>query len=133
MIDILIIDDDKPTRALLVDVLSEGGYRVADAGNGAEGLALTKTLQPRLILTDVHMPDMDGITFARQLRARADLAQPPIIFMTARAGVFPRAEGATLCLSKPFDLDGLLAHMQALLPAPATAMFPRLAGAQPGI
>ena len=133
MIDILIIDDDMPTRALLVDVLSEGGYRVADASNGVEGLALTKTLQPRLILTDVHMPDMDGVSFARQLRSRTDLAQPPIIFMTASEGVFPGAEGTTLCLGKPFDLDGLLAHMQALLPAPATAMFPRLARAQPGM
>jgi DNA-binding response OmpR family regulator len=76
---------------------------------------------------------MDGVTFARQLRARADLAQPMILFMTANDGAFPRTEETTICLSKPFDLDGLLAQMQALLPAPATAMYPRLAGAQPGM
>ncbi len=115
MIDILILDDDHPTCLFLTEVLIEEGYQVVHAGSGSVGLALLAVSNPRLILCDVCMPVMDGPTFASQSRARPDLPHPPIVFMTANPALLPPNTAVSMGLTKPFDLDGLLTHVAALL------------------
>ncbi|HYF63896.1 MAG TPA: response regulator [Herpetosiphonaceae bacterium] len=118
MLDILILEDDLPMAGLLVAVLSDAHYSVGHAINGRTGLAMMATGQPRLVLSDVHMPDVDGISFARLLRGRADLPQPPIVFMTADTDRLPTPGGSVICLPKPFDLNTLMAQVQALVAQP---------------
>lgn len=127
MLDILILEDDLPIGALLVEALTDAGYRVAHGINGVAGLALMSSCQPRLVLTDVLMPEMDGITFARQLRSRSDLPQPPIIFMTASDTILPRTERSLVWLHKPFDLDYLVAKVNTVLPSRGVARPKRFA------
>jgi CheY-like chemotaxis protein len=105
---ILVVDDDASIRAALVDVLTEEGYRVTTATNGAEGLAAVAAGAPALVLLDMRMPVLDGWGFARALRERGQAV--PIVVMTAaqEAQQWAREVGTRWVLPKPFDLDELL-------------------------
>jgi two-component system chemotaxis response regulator CheY len=124
MLDILILEDDLPMAGMLVEVLTDAHYAVGHAANGRAGLALMASGQPRLVLSDVRMPEVDGISFARQLRARTDLPQPPIVFMTAHTDMLPQAGQNVTFLAKPFDLATLVAQVQALVPIPQRLHIP---------
>src|SRR5689334_21027044 len=78
---ILVIDDDFSIREILSDVLSDEGYAVSSASNGAEGLIALEHSLPALVLLDMRMPVLDGWEFARTLRERG--LSIPIIVMTA--------------------------------------------------
>jgi PAS domain S-box-containing protein len=107
---ILFVDDDQSVREMVVPTLTEHGYRVLSAGNGAEGLALLSHHQRDvcLILTDLAMPVMDGTAMLEALRAQ--LPDLPVILMSGEVesdeGVLPL--GATAFLRKPFRLEQLL-------------------------
>jgi CheY-like chemotaxis protein len=75
---ILIVDDEPSCREILEALLTEQGYNLAFAGNGAEALAKAKELTPDLILLDVMMPGMDGFEVCRHLRSDSVLAKVPI-------------------------------------------------------
>ena len=112
---VLVVDDDPDILEAICDILEVEGYRVARARHGGEALARVEEERPALILLDLLMPVMDGLTFAQALRARPALGDVPIVVISAD-GNRQRAEpvGAAGYLAKPFDIDSLLAHVTRL-------------------
>jgi len=83
MTRILVVDDDAVSRKLTVELLGYEGYETFEARDGAEGLQRALAERPRLIISDILMPTMDGYEFVRRLRAAPDLAATSVIFYTA--------------------------------------------------
>ena len=115
---ILIIDDDLAMQTVLEIALREAGYRVILAGDGQEGLAKLNELNPDLIISDIMMPQMDGVeTFAR-MKEHLQEEGIPILIMTAlsRKPWFAdlEAEGAVI-LQKPFDIEKVLQLVHDML------------------
>ncbi|MGI0492816.1 CBS domain-containing protein [Alkalinema pantanalense CENA528] len=116
---ILLAEDNEDNIETFSAYLQSRGYHLVIAGNGAEAVTLTKEHQPDLILMDIQMPGVDGLTAIRQLRADATVANIPIVALTALAmqGDAERciAAGADDYLSKPVRLKQLLETIQKLL------------------
>ena len=114
---ILIAEDDRAVRESLGRALRLEGYEVVTVTNGAEALASVTERPPELVLLDVSMPIVDGLTVARVLRGEGD--RVPILMLTARTETRDRVAGldagADDYLPKPFDLEELLARVRALL------------------
>ncbi|MFB4303589.1 response regulator transcription factor [Actinomadura sp. NTSP31] len=114
---ILIVDDEPAVRESLSSSLEFEGYRVAEAADGAAALQSVEAERPDLVVLDVLMPRMDGLTTCRRLRALG--ATMPVLMLTARDMVGDRVTGldagADDYLAKPFELDELLARVRALL------------------
>lgn len=108
---ILIIDDDLAMQTVLEIALREGGYRVILAGDGQEGLAKLNELNPDLIISDIMMPQMDGVETFDRMKEHLQEEGIPILIMTAlsRKPWFAdlEAEGAVI-LQKPFDIEKVL-------------------------
>lgn len=115
---VLIVEDDEPTRRLLAITLRRG-YDVLAAADGVEGLELAASGRPDLIITDVMMPRLDGITMVRELRRREPSRRIPIIFLTAKGGAADVAAGigagARHYLVKPVRLQALEDMVKSLL------------------
>jgi len=109
---ILTVDDSPSIRVALKIALSNAGYSVAEAANGAEGIEKARAGAFDLIITDLNMPVMDGLTMIEQMRRMPDLMGVPIVFLTTESdeGMKARAKaaGATGWLTKPFDPDQLV-------------------------
>lgn len=116
---ILIIEDDEPLLSTMADRLAMEGFRVLTAVDGAEGILRVHDDAPDLILCDIMMPVMDGYSVLRALRAGADTASIPFVFMSARATPADvRAgmeSGASDYLCKPVSKHGLIACIRAQL------------------
>ncbi|MFV9503048.1 MAG: HD domain-containing phosphohydrolase [Oscillochloridaceae bacterium umkhey_bin13] len=116
---ILIADDHPDTRCILHDLLAPLGHRLICAHDGAEAYAQALRHQPDLILLDVNMPRLDGLEVCRRLRATVQLAEVPILMLTALADRRDRlnglAAGADDFLIKPFDVDELLARVRTIM------------------
>lgn len=116
---ILLAEDNETNSDVLCDYLDARGYIVVVARDGHEALALVEDFQPQLILMDIQMPYMNGLEAIRHLRAQPPYADIPIIALTALAmpGDEERclAAGATLYLTKPVSLKGLVETIQHLL------------------
>ncbi|NJQ00052.1 response regulator transcription factor [Streptomyces zingiberis] len=114
---ILVVDDEPAVRDALRRSLVFEGYETETAVDGIDALAKAESHRPGLILLDVLMPRMDGLTTARRLRAAGSTV--PILMLTARDTVGDRVTGldagADDYLVKPFELDELLARVRALL------------------
>jgi len=82
-VSVLIVDDDADNREVLGEVLSDAGYSVVFARDGAEALALLRGLRPDVILLDLNMPIMDGLEFRAAQRRDPALAPIPTVVMTA--------------------------------------------------
>ena len=105
---VLVIDDDKPTRVMLKEYLSNLGYSVAIAGNGKEGLRLAKKLRPDAILLDVKMPKMDGWKVLSSLKENLLLADIPVIMTSIeKQNDKGYAMGATDYMVKPVGREQL--------------------------
>ncbi|WP_131743146.1 response regulator transcription factor [Actinomadura roseirufa] len=114
---ILIVDDEPAVRESLSRSLAFEGYAVAEAADGLAALERVGLERPDLVVLDVLMPRMDGLTTCRRLRALG--ARMPVLMLTARDMVGDRVTGldagADDYLAKPFELDELLARVRALL------------------
>jgi two-component system, chemotaxis family, chemotaxis protein CheY len=119
MVDILILEDDRLTRAILRTILSTVGYTLAEANDGEEGLEMVLAHQPRLVMADLHLPGVDGLTFAQRMRELPFIAVPHLIFMSASLPPHLIDVGQRATLSKPFDMELLLAQIAELIPQPS--------------
>jgi DNA-binding response OmpR family regulator len=106
---VLVVDDDQPTRELVVEALEDEGYFVEMAGDGLHALAALEAESFDIVLLDLRMPGTDGADLFRLLHERG-LATMPIILMTADNNAMQEliARGVKFILLKPFDLDALL-------------------------
>jgi two-component system chemotaxis response regulator CheY len=116
---ILIIDDSASIRQVVKMALSDAGYDVIEAGNGQEGLKLLDGRKIHLIVSDVNMPVMDGISFLKEAKQRADYKFTPIIMLTTEAGDDMKkqgqAAGAKAWVVKPFQPPTLLNAVAKLI------------------
>jgi CheY-like chemotaxis protein len=116
---ILVIEDNRDNRMLIIDVLTSLDYVGLEATNGEQGLEIAKRERPDLILMDLSLPRMDGWTAAGEIKANPELAHIPVIAMTAHAMVGDRERalgvGCDDYISKPIDLALLVAKLQEYL------------------
>jgi DNA-binding NarL/FixJ family response regulator len=118
---VLVVDDDRMTRALLMSALAgQGGIRAVAAVNGEEGLLRAWELGPALALVDLLMPGMDGATFCRLLRAHPWTAETLIVAVTGADPFGARAallrDQTAAWVSKPFQVGELVDTVRRLLP-----------------
>ena len=116
---ILLADDNADMRGYVRRLLASTGYEVEAVGDGLTALRAAKERRPDLVVTDVMMPELDGLGLLEQIRADPNLKQVPVIFLSARAGEEARIEGmhagADDYLIKPFSARELLARVDAHL------------------
>jgi DNA-binding response OmpR family regulator len=126
---ILVIDDDALMRRSMAFNLEQAGYKVSTAANAEDGLAVAQRSTPDLILLDIGLPGMDGLDAMRNFKTQFSA---PVIFVTARRRELDEVLGLELgaddYITKPFDVDVLLAHIKAVLrrtaPTPAQVEKP---------
>jgi DNA-binding response OmpR family regulator len=113
---ILLVEDDAMVRDLLEKSLIASGYEVFKAADGIEGLVKVDGFRPDLLIVDMMMPRLDGMTFVRAIKGNAETKTIPVIFLTARSD--PRSMidginvGAKYYVPKPFALDDLLSKIE---------------------
>jgi len=102
---VLIVEDNEDNRLIYSQYLAHGGFRVLEAANGAEGIDVARRERPDIVLMDISMPVMDGLTATRALKADADLRSIPVIALTAHAmasdEAMAREAGCDGYISKP--------------------------------
>lgn len=116
---VLIVDDSDQVRTLLKRVLEDEGHYVVVASNGVEALSAISEMRPDLVLLDVMMPVMDGLSTLRRLRSEPDTAELPIIMVTALDTVDQVVRGLELgandYLTKPIQIEVLMARVRTQL------------------
>jgi len=109
---ILVVEDNPLNRELVVDLLEGAGYTVLQAEGGVGLLERVKAAQPGLILLDLQLPGLDGVTLARQLKADRATREIPVLAMTAYARLEDQERameaGCDGYLRKPLDTQGFL-------------------------
>jgi two-component system, cell cycle response regulator DivK len=119
-IRILVVEDQVDNRQILRDLLSNVGYEVVEAEDGAQALAVVKLEQPDLILMDIQLPILDGYEATRRIKAQPDLQHIPIIVVTSYAlsGDEGKARdaGCDAYVTKPYSPRQLLAKIREHLP-----------------
>ena len=109
---ILVVEDNPLNRELVVDLLEGAGYTVLQADEGVGLLERVKAAQPGLILLDLQLPGLDGVTLARQLKADRSTREIPVLAMTAYARLEDQERameaGCDGYLRKPLDTQGFL-------------------------
>lgn len=116
---ILLVDDDVTLRTALIRYLQNRGYLVQEARSGKEALDLFENNPPDLVVSDVLMPEMDGLEFCRRLRATRSGQLVPFIFLSSRKAVDDRVQGHQMgaddYIVKPFEPKELVAKIEAQL------------------
>jgi len=119
MAAILAVDDSASMRQMVAFTLREAGYEVVDAADGVQALELAKSRQFDLVLSDVNMPNMDGISLIRALRELPAYKFTPILMLTTEAGSDKKQEGksagATGWIVKPFNPEQLLSTIKRVV------------------
>ena len=122
MATILVVDDELGIRGLLSDILSDEGHSVELAENAAEARAVRERMRPDLVLLDIWMPDVDGITLLKEWGA-AGLLTMPVIMMSGHGTIDTAVEatkfGASAFLEKPVTLQKLLRAVEQSLAKPS--------------
>jgi DNA-binding response OmpR family regulator len=113
---LLLVDDDALMRRSLAFNLEQAGYRVISSANAEDALAQARREQPDLVLLDIGLPGMDGLDALRHFKEQLGV---PVIFLTARRRTLDQVLGLELgaddYITKPFDVDVLLARIKAVL------------------
>jgi DNA-binding response OmpR family regulator len=107
---VLVVDDEHYIVDLLADLLEEEGYRVDRAYDGIDALEAIERRAPDVVVADVMMPRLDGLSFVSRLRERGD----PIPVVLMSAAVTPRNPGVAF-VAKPFDIDHMLSVIAEIL------------------
>ena len=119
MLKILLVEDNEMNRDMLSRRLKRRGYQVVIAVNGSEGVSMSISEHPDLVLMDMSLPVMDGWEATRQIRANQQIQTIPVIALTAHAMSGDRekalAAGCDDYDTKPVDLRRLLGKIEALL------------------
>lgn len=117
--NVLIVDDSRTVRMMVRSALEHAGHKVTEAFDGANAIAVLHDFRPDLIITDVNMPEMDGITLVREVRSRPELPRVPILILTTVTDQAMkergRQAGATGWMCKPFQPEQLCAVVQKVL------------------
>lgn len=115
---VLVVDDYAETRALLALQLRQGGHRVVEASNGAEALEAARRSRPDVVLMDLSMPTMDGLSATCRLRELPETRDVPVAVITAHSPEMHRdaalAAGCDAFLTKPVTADELLRLVENL-------------------
>ena len=119
---VLIVEDFADSRDMYVEFLAANGFEVSAAEDGLQALHSIERSQPDLVVLDVALPKLDGLSVLRQLRADARYASLPVLTLSASLGVdyqrIAMSAGATEALEKPCLPEELLAAVQKALRAP---------------
>jgi two-component system cell cycle response regulator len=124
---ILIVEDDLPSRELMVYLLQSAGHAITSADDGPAGLRLALDGRPDLVVCDVRLPTMDGYAMARAIKARPECAAIPLLAVSAltldgdRARVL--AAGFDGYIAKPIEPASFVAEVEAFLPAPQPTLL----------
>ena len=117
---IMVVDDSASMRQMVNFTLASAGHVVIEAADGAEALAKSGAHKVDLFVTDLNMPNMDGIQLTRQLRAAAPYRFTPIVLLTTESlqekKIEGKAAGATGWIVKPFQVEQLLAVVKKVCP-----------------
>ena len=115
----LILEDDDAVRTLVQKLLQSDGFTVATAADGLEGLMSLEQSVPDVIICDMMMPNLDGMTFTKAIKKQASTRAVPVIFLTAKTDTRTVAEGisagAKFYLTKPFNHAELLSKVRKAL------------------
>ena len=116
---ILVVDDFDDTRLLLRTWLQKKGYRVVEAANGKQAVAEAESVQPDLIIMDVEMPELDGLSATRKIRTLPNANDVPIVVVSAYGADqfrdYALAAGCNEYVSTPFEPDKLEKLIESLL------------------
>ena len=117
---ILTVDDSKTMRDMVSFTLKSAGFDVVEAEDGAKALDLLARTAVDAIITDINMPNMDGVTLVRRLRAQQRFKATPILILTTEGGDDKKAQGrsagATGWIMKPFVPEKLLQVLNKVCP-----------------
>ncbi|HEX9011790.1 MAG TPA: response regulator [Holophagaceae bacterium] len=116
---ILTVDDSSTMRQMIAFTLKEAGFEILEAGDGMEALDRARGRKLSLVITDVNMPRMDGITLVKELRAIPEFRFTPILVLTTESGLDMKQKGkeagATGWIVKPFSPEKLLEVVNKVL------------------
>ena len=119
MANILAVDDSASMRQMVAFTLKSAGHIVTEASDGQQALEVAKGKTFDLVLSDVNMPNMDGIALTRELRTLPNFKFTPILMLTTEAGLEKKTEGkaagATGWIVKPFNPEQLLATIKKVV------------------
>ena len=120
MARIMAVDDSVSLRRMLVYTLTQAGHQVTEAADGVEAVRLAGSATVQLVITDVNMPNMDGLTLVKKLRGLPSYKHVPILVLTTEMDPAKKKEakdaGATGWIVKPFDPAKLLAAVRRVAP-----------------
>ena len=120
---VLVVEDNQDLRCLYSFALSLSGAEVEEAADGEQALKLVKELKPDVILTDIQMPNMDGVELIKCIKTDAELNAMPVIALSAcgKEQLYKASlAGATKVLEKPIDPLALFDEVREVLPAKDT-------------
>jgi DNA-binding NtrC family response regulator len=136
MATILVVDDELGIRALLSEILTDEGHTVELAENAAQARSVRESLRPDLVLLDIWMPDVDGITLLKEWGS-AGLLSMPVIMMSGHGTIDTAVEatkfGAAAFLEKPITLQKLLRAVEQALVKPGGRASPPAGGLRDGL
>ena len=116
---LVVVADDNPDMRLYLRLHLAGQYRIAEAVTGEQALEIVRARNPDLVLSDVMMPGLDGISLCRAIRADERIASTPVVLLTARGDhrtqIDGLSAGADDFLVKPFDAEALMARVENLI------------------
>jgi len=116
---IMVVDDSLSIRQVVSIALKQAGYDVIEGVDGVDALSKLTGQKVNLIISDVNMPNMDGITFVKELKTRAAYKFTPVLMLTTESQEDKKAQGqaagARAWMVKPFKPDTLLAAVQKLV------------------
>jgi CheY-like chemotaxis protein len=119
---VLLVEDDEDSRELLVELLLQAGAVVEAADCAAAGFRTFQSFHPQVLISDIGLPDEDGVSLARRIRASETPEAPPTPLVALTAYSSPRdraralAGGFNLHIGKPFDVEALLHSVRSMVP-----------------